>query len=122
MEFLQIIGIICMLLLFVYLATKMLKFQRTYLEGFGNAGSSEDFSKEIKAKFTKLQDQLLVSKYRSEYETIILHMDDYINTLMLDTLLQTDIHKDPISSFEKINTLQSTKQSLNSIMKFVDST
>ena len=100
-----------------------MKMQRQiYVEGFGTAGDSEDFSKTVKAKFTKLQDQLLVKKYRTNYENTVLNMDDYINTLMLECVLKIDLDKDSISSFEKLNTLNAAKQSLNSVMKFIDST
>jgi hypothetical protein len=121
MEFLQIVGIICLLLIFIYIATQVMKFQRQiYVEGFGTAGDSEDFSKNVKAKFTRLQDQLLVKKYRTNYENTVLNMDDYINTLMLECVLKIDLDKDSIPSFEKLNTLNAAKQSLNSVMKFID--
>jgi hypothetical protein len=122
MEFLQIIGVVCLLLIFVYMSTQVMKLQRhVFIEGFGLAGDSEEFSKNIKAKYTKLHDQLLVKKYRTNYENTVLNMDDYINTLMLDCVLQIDLDKDSMPSFEKLNTLNAAKQSLNSVMKFIDS-
>jgi len=72
-------------------------------------------------------DTLLIPKYRTDYEHCVVNLDDYINALMLQASLQINIATDlPLDEknlkiMESINTLNATKQSLNSIIKFIDS-
>ena len=42
----------------------------------GEAGSAASYSDGIKAQVVKIQDELLVSKYRKDYENTIINMDD----------------------------------------------
>ena len=39
----------------------------------GEAGSAANYAAAIKAKTVKLQDSLLISKYRSDYENVIIN-------------------------------------------------
>jgi hypothetical protein len=109
-------------------------FKNRTLEGFslttssgGIAGGAEQFSTTLKEKTIKLMDTLLIQKYRTDYEHCIVNLDDYINALMLQASLQINIATDlPLDEknlkiMESINTLNATKQSLNSIIKFIDS-
>ena len=104
------------------------------LEGFsvttsagGIAGGAEQFSTTLKEKTTSLMDTLLIPKYRTDYEHCLVNLDDYINALMLQASLQINIATDlPLDEknlkiMESIKTLNATKQSLNSIIKFIDS-
>ena len=70
-----------------------------------------------------MQDTFLIGKYRKEYETVILNLDDFLNCRMLDTILNVDPKdKDKIiESFKTLNALAETKNSINQVMKFVDS-
>lgn len=86
----------------------------------GAAGNSTNYAASIKNSTIQLQDALLISKYRSNYETVILNMDDYVNNLMLSTVLSMDT-KNPIQTLQAINELNKSKTSLNNIMKFIDS-
>jgi hypothetical protein len=96
----------------------------SYREGFtaGEAGEAASYATNVKSAGTQLLDTLLISKYRSDYENTILHMDDYIKALMLDTLLNIDpSNKDAVlAGLTKINTLNASLDSLNNVMKFVD--
>ena len=74
----------------------------------------------IKIAAIKLQDTFLISKYRSDYETVILNLDDLINNLMLKNALSFD-EENPSNSISKLVELQQAKVALNSVMKFVDS-
>ena len=67
-----------------------------------------------------MQDTLLISKYRSDYETAILNLDDLVNNLMLKTALTVDKDK-PHQSLMTLSQLQQSKVALNTIMKFIDS-
>lgn len=86
----------------------------------GVAGSAANYAANIKAKVIKLQDSLLISKYRPDYENAIMSLDDLVNNLMLTTTLTIDPLK-PIEGLEKLVKLQQSKVALNGVMKFVDS-
>jgi hypothetical protein len=88
----------------------------------GIAGNADTFATQIKMQATQLQDNLLISKYRKSYESIILNADDLLNNLMLETLLNINIadKKNVLDGFNKLNTFSQSKGALNQIMKFVD--
>ena len=92
----------------------------------GDAGNASNYAANIKSQVIKLQDSLLISKYRKDYENTIINMDEFINYSMLKIMLniKTDAEKveNGIKNLEALNTLNQAKSSLNNIMKFVDST
>jgi hypothetical protein len=141
-EIFKIIGAVVIIGFIVFLAAKTLKLHFKVVEGLslndatsstsavstsggGEAASAESYSSTLKNKVTQLQDTLLVSKYRKEYENIILNMDDYVSILMLRTTLSMDPNADDATSnLEKIkalNELNNSKSALNNVMKYVDS-
>jgi hypothetical protein len=85
----------------------------------GIAGNSSSYAATLKAETIKHQDVLLISKYRSEYESAILNLDDLINNLMLNEALTVD-PSNPLSSIDSLAKMQQAKVALNSVMKFVD--
>jgi len=85
----------------------------------GVAGDSKEFGIKIKDQVIKTQDQLLISKYRVDYEQVILNADELVDTLMLQNLLTLDL-SNPYPGLEKISTLNQTKLALNNIIKYVD--
>ena len=89
----------------------------------GEAGSAANYAAAIKAKTVKLQDSLLISKYRSDYENVIINMDDYLSMLMLKVALNMDASADIKTNAETLalmNTLSTAKKSLNETMAFID--
>ena len=86
----------------------------------GIAGNAATYGANIKSQTIKLQDTMLISKYRSDYETAILNLDDLVNNLMLKTALTVDKDK-PHQSLMTLSQLQQSKVALNTIMKFIDS-
>ena len=86
----------------------------------GVAGGAAAYAANIKLNVIKIQDQLLISKYRTDYENVVLNLDDLVSNLMLQTALTIDTTK-PKESLVKIQELGQTKIALNSIMKFIDS-
>ena len=86
----------------------------------GIAGNAASYAASLKASTIKSQDMLLISKYRSDYETAILNLDDLINNLMLKTALSVDPNN-PDSAVDKLAKQQQAKLALNNVMKFVDS-
>ena len=85
----------------------------------GIAGNAATYAASIKSENIKHQDTFLISKYRSDYETAILNLDDLMNNLMLKTALSID-QNSPEKSIEKLSQLQKAKDALNPVMKFVD--
>lgn len=86
----------------------------------GIAGNASTYGANIKTQVIKLQDTMLISKYRTDYETAILNLDDLVNNLMLKTALTIDQSK-PQKSLAELSQLQLSKAALNTIMKFIDS-
>ena len=92
----------------------------------GIAGNAATYAATIKQKTVNLNDTLLISKYRKDYETLILNVDDYVNTMMLNTVASidtgsTNTPSKMIESMKMLNELSAAKESLNKVMKFVDS-
>ncbi len=85
----------------------------------GIAGEASSYAANIKAEAIKLQDELLVSKYRTDYENVIINMDDLVNNLMLKTALSIEKSR-PHGGLMGLANLGQAKAALNSVMKFVD--
>ena len=120
---LSMVGLITSVLfaLCVYLYWKPVVEGLATMKTKGVAGDSKDFAAQIKDLVVKTQDKLLVSKYRVDYEQVILNTDELVDTLMLQNLLTLDL-SNPYPALEKISTLNQTKLALNNIIKFVDKT
>ena len=86
----------------------------------GIAENAATYGANIKSQVIKLQDTMLISKYRTDYETAILNLDDLANILMLKTALSIDQTR-PQKTLMELSQLQQSKVALNSIMKFIDS-
>ena len=86
----------------------------------GIAGNAAAYAASIKSTTINLQDNLLISKYRSDYETAILNLDDLINNLMLQASLNIN-QQNPTQTIQNLAQMQQAKVALNSVMKFVDS-
>jgi hypothetical protein len=87
--------------------------------GNGIAGNAASYGAQIKAATIKLQDTFLISKYRSDYETAILNLDDLVDNLMLKTVLSIDSNN-PADDLKKLSEMNQAKMALNNVMKFVD--
>ena len=85
----------------------------------GIAGNAATYAAIIKGETIKLQDTFLISKYRKDYENIILNLDDYTDALMLKTVLNIDKNH-PFNGLHMVSILNQSKTGLNSVMKFID--
>ena len=135
-EFFKIVGIIIVSFFIIYMAVNMFHLQTKVIEGLtnsdgttivapssGEAGTAASYAAAVKAQVVKLQDELLVSKYRKDYEAAIINLDDFIGFSMLKLSLNvkmSDNIKDNIDIIEKLNTLKNAKESLNITMAFLD--
>lgn len=124
----QIIGILMIAFIIIYL---LITFKRkeglenadSSISSNGEAGNANSYAATIKALTVQLQDSLLISKYRTDYENIIINMDDYFSILMLKQVLNLDPKADMktnITVIAALNELSTAKKSLNEIMAFVD--
>jgi len=87
----------------------------------GVAGGAAAYAANIKAQAIKLQDTTLISKYRTDYENVIINFDDLVNNIMLQITLNIDQSK-PETGLEKLAQLNQAKAALNNVMKFIDKT
>jgi hypothetical protein len=138
-EFFKIVGILIVSFVIIYLVVKMFKLQATVIEGLtngsddsvsslsstssGEAGTASSYAASIKAQTVKLQDELLISKYRKDYENVIINLDDYIGFLMIKQILNMKISDNLQSnmiSINNLNSLKTARDSLNTTMNFLD--
>lgn len=121
----------------IYLVNKFLTYNQnnlSYMEGMttdgsnnvptsatnGIAGNAASYAAQIKAQAIKIEDQLLIPKYRTDYENVILNLDEFVNDLMLQTALNVNPNN-PLTTITQLSQLQQAKAGLNSVMKYVDS-
>lgn len=88
----------------------------------GIAGNAASYGATIKQNNIKLQDQLLISKYRSDYEAVILDLDEALDITMLGAALSMPLNnqqrmKEKIKELAELNM---AKGALNNVMKFID--
>ena len=135
-EFFKIVGIIIVGFFIIYMGVNMFYLQTKVIEGLtnsdgttttapssGEAGTAASYAAAVKAQVVKLQDELLVSKYRKDYEAAIINLDDYVGFTMLKLALNLKMSDDNKSNFEiinKLNSLKNAKESLNATMVFLD--
>lgn len=135
-DFFKIVGILLVCFFIIYMVIKMFQLQTSVIEGLtnadgtissstthGEAGTAASYAATIRAQVVKLQDELLVAKYRKEYESAIINLDDYIGYLMLKQTLNMNLSGDTkfnLDSINALNILKSSKESLNATMAFLD--
>jgi hypothetical protein len=123
------IGLIFVIGLFAYLIFRRMNYQEGF-DGSGNvtpstgssngiAGNSTNYLAQIKSQTVKYGDTFNVSKYRTEYEDIVMSLDDLLNDVMLQTVLSMDTTK-PLQGFTQLGQLNNAKAGLNNVMKFID--
>jgi len=96
----------------------------TVTDGYGI--NAKTMATNIKSLSTALSDKLIVSKYRTDYENIIINMEDYINLLMMNNVLTFNASSfsnddDIIKYFNNLGSLKSSRDALNDVMKYLDS-
>lgn len=136
-EFFKIIGIIIVCFFIIYMSMKLFQIQTNIVEGLtnaadgttnssvstGEAGTAASYAASIKAQVVKLQDELLIAKYRTDYEAAIINLDDLIGYMMIKQSLNMNIGNDTKANIEMINQLnimKNAKESLNTTMAFLD--
>ncbi len=90
------------------------------LENQGVAVGAGKLATELQVKSVSLHDSLLITKYRKDYDNVIMNWENYIHNLMLETVLNADLQT-PLVSMERLNTLNKSLESLASVQEYVDS-
>ena len=89
----------------------------------GLAGNASTYASNISSQVTKLNDALLVSKYNSDYKSVVNELQDYINAQALETILNitpTDLANNDISTtLQTLNTYSGAQTSLNNILTYL---
>jgi len=143
-DFFRMAGYIALICFIVWVLSKSLRLHHQVVEGLsmgssdvavpptggsssspaGIAGSAVGFADALKLASVKQQDSLLISKYRADYENVLITMDEFINTTMLNMVLSVDSagagSAANMTIFNNLNTLNTAKASLNTVMRFVD--
>ena len=86
----------------------------------GIAGSAAASTDAIKAETVKIQDTLLIDKYKDDYVKKIIALDDYLDMLMLLTALRIGEGKDAEFLISKLVPLKAGREALNDVMKTLD--
>lgn len=88
----------------------------------GESGNASNYADKIKSTVVKLQDTLLIPKYRSDYENSIVHLDDLVNFLMLKQVLNINTDGGPATmiGLQNLVALKNSKDALNTTMMFLD--
>lgn len=142
-DFFKIAGMIVVGCFMIFIIVKMFKLQKGIVEGLANqdsssssspssassnetgeAGSASSYSAKVHALMVKLQDELLISKYRKDYENAIINLDDLIGYMMIKQALNLKLDTDQqktINALNNLNTLKQAKDTLSVTMKFLDS-
>ena len=105
----------------------LLKYQVKIVEGITNmASDSSDIASLIKDDTTKTLDTLLIGKYRTNYEDIIINMNDWCDAQILNSVVSGDLdckngcNDKLLGKIRNINDLESFKGTLNKTMKYLD--
>jgi len=148
-DFLKTVGLMIVIAIVIYFAFRVMNklipsLQQTFndnLEGLttlsdsksrnnlgssfnGVAGNAANYAKKIESQTAKMVDGMLIPKYRSDYEQILLHLENYHNASLFSKLLNYNLN-DPTKSSEELSDIvkhhDNVVQSLNNAMKFLDS-
>lgn len=133
----QGVAIAVMVIIIAYLLMKIFKVRLSNKEGFDFMNTNvlsedpvpleksalESLNATIQSKITILDDELMLKKYKKDYETTIINMDDYINLLMMQQIAKTKYDSGlgtTLKSLESLNTLKASKDALNAAMTYLD--
>jgi len=148
-DFLKTVGLMIVIAIVIYFAFRVMNklipsLQQTFndnLEGLttlsdsksrnnlgssfnGVAGNAANYAKKIESQTAKMVDGMLIPKYRSDYEQILLHLEHFHNANLLHKLLHYNLNDSTKSSEELSDIVKhhdNVVQSLNNAMKFLDS-
>lgn len=130
------LGLTSVVALLLYVAIRALTLQMNIVEGLAssrNTSTNDNIDKDkvadaIKSNTNTTEDNLLISKYRTNYERTIIELESNVGYAMLSTVLNNaeSISANPTSpesqtTISSINNLKTFMETLNSAMKILDS-
>lgn len=112
----------------VYLCLKAYSYQKKVVENMTATTTSKDNIKGVVSNNADLlSDTMLISKYRTDYEETIIHLEKSVSIGLLSEVINNaeSISKDPISNesitaINNINSLKIFRESLNTAMLILD--
>ena len=143
-EIYKYLGLAVVAILAVYIGVKSLSFQAKLIEGMANGNTttqSGDFTllenmantsaETVKRQNDKLNDIMSVNKYRSDYENLLIALEEYSNIMMFskvvsigkqvsDNGIGKDITPGMITDMNVANGIKSFIDTLNTSMKYID--
>jgi len=151
-ELYKYLGLSIAVILVVYIGVKTLKFQSKMVEGLTTQTKSsqpattaasnlndfvllENSAKElfdnIKTRNDKLNDIISIEKYRSDYENLLMVLEEYTNNMMFGKIItvsnkvqQNGVGKnltwEILYEIDNANKLKTFVETLNSTMKYID--
>jgi hypothetical protein len=137
-NFVQYIGLFIFLLIIVYIFRKVFVSQVEGMQTRQKEGTSNDdatikvnhginaenFTDRVKSMKNTMRDKLNIPTYRTDYENLLIELNDHVSGMMLDELLSIDpTNIQPthiINKLNNINKLSNGKNNLNDIMKYID--
>ena len=126
-KFFQYLGCALVILIVFYIVMSLCNYQFKLVETLTNMSSdSVNTAATIKESTTKTLDTLLIDKYRSNYEDIIINMNDWCDAEMLKTIVSGEMDckngcdEQFMKKLHTVNDLGSFKGYLNKSMSFLD--
>jgi hypothetical protein len=125
------IGLTVVMLAFVYIVLRTFNFQTNVLKTLGQEPVMEGFSDStintVKQNTTVIDDALLVSKYRKQYQNLLVDLEDNARAYVLAGVLNNaeKISADPGDSemqtlLKKINTVNDFRRTLEDAMQILN--
>jgi len=128
------LGFIVVVVLVCVFVSKCMRMHFSIIEGMtsGSKDSSEEstnsssvstLAQEVLEKGQEMEDNLLIEKYKDDYENLIINTDTMVSMSQLGMLKQLSNNVDVKKTDElikKINDIEIFKTSLNSMMKSLD--
>ena len=101
------------------------------MDGSGNSppglgANATEYNIALSNYVGKMNDVFLISKYKKEYENVVLNLENISNYMMLQSALSIKTTPnisvdDLLAQFKTLNELKQSQDSLNVLMKFIDS-
>jgi hypothetical protein len=116
------VGLFVIILFVIWLFTKLMNLQNNVIEGLSNNKNNDDpveIVNQLNNKIRTYKDSLLITKYKTNYEDMIIAVEELINLESLKTLREKDVVYDE-KSVEKMNHLDKLKSNLDKLMQYID--
>ena len=121
------VGLTVIIIFVICVSVKSLDLNTQVIEGLTNKKDKSslvgDLVKSTKRDNEHTKDALLINKYKTDYEDLILEMEESVSLKVLELITKIkskDYNKETMDTIKKINDLEQFKTTLDQTMKFVD--